>query len=78
MDPDHRLLLRTTRPLLQSRNASVVMAVVQLYHHCAPRQEVAAGVKALIRLLRSFTEVQSIVLHAIVSISVSRKVISKI
>ncbi|XP_044727843.1 AP-3 complex subunit beta-2 [Chrysoperla carnea] len=73
MDSDHRLLLRTTRPLLQSRNASVVMAVVQLYHHCAPRQEVSVAIKALIRLLRSYPEVQSIVLNAIVSISVQRK-----
>lgn len=38
MDPDHRLLLRSTRPLLQSRNASVVMATAQLYWHLAPRQ----------------------------------------
>lgn len=31
MDPDHRLLIRNTKPLLQSRNAAVVMAVAQLY-----------------------------------------------
>ena len=31
MDPDHRLLLRVTKPLLQSRNSAVVMAVAQLY-----------------------------------------------
>ena len=40
MDPDHRLLLRSTKPLLQSRNASVVMATAQLYHHLAPKAEV--------------------------------------
>ena len=40
MDPDHRLLLKSTKPLLQSRNAAVVMAVAQLYHHCAPRPEI--------------------------------------
>lgn len=27
MDPDHRLLIRNTKPFLQSRNAAVVMAV---------------------------------------------------
>ena len=40
MDPDHRLLLRSAKPLLQSRNAAVVMATAQLYHHCAPKAEV--------------------------------------
>ncbi|XP_018400437.1 PREDICTED: AP-3 complex subunit beta-2 [Cyphomyrmex costatus] len=74
LDHDHRLLLRNTKPLLQSRNASVVMAVAQLYHHAAPRSEVMTAAKALIRLLRSHREVQSIVLHCIASISITRKV----
>ncbi|XP_057322015.1 AP-3 complex subunit beta-2 [Microplitis mediator] len=73
LDADHRLLLRNTKPLLQSRNASVVMAVAQLYHHVAPRSEVMIAAKALIRLLRSHREVQSIVLHCIASISIARK-----
>ncbi|XP_033224866.1 AP-3 complex subunit beta-2 [Belonocnema kinseyi] len=73
LDPDHRLLLRNTKPLLQSRNASVVMSVAQLYHHAAPRSEVMVAAKALIRLLRSHREVQSIVLHCIASISITRK-----
>lgn len=74
LDPDHRLLLRNAKPLLQSRNASVVMAVVQLYHHTAPSNEVMVAAKALIRLLRSHREVQTIVLHCIANISVTRKV----
>ncbi|XP_033198035.2 adaptor related protein complex 3 subunit ruby isoform X2 [Bombus vancouverensis nearcticus] len=73
IDPDHRLLLRNTKPLLQSRNASVVMAVSQLYHHTAPRSEVMIAAKALIRLLRGHREVQSIVLHCIANISIARK-----
>lgn len=73
MDPDHRLLLRSTRPLLQSRNAAVVMAVAQLYHHSAPRSEFPLAAKALVRLLRSHIEVQSIVLNAIASISSKNK-----
>ncbi|VVC91257.1 unnamed protein product [Leptidea sinapis] len=36
VDPDLRLLLRVAKPLLQSRNAGVVMAVAQLYYHCGP------------------------------------------
>ena len=39
MDPDHRLLLRSAKPLLNSRNASVVMATAQMYWHLAPRSE---------------------------------------
>lgn len=73
LDIDHRLLLRNTKPLLQSRNASVVMSVAQLYHHAAPRSEVIIAAKALIRLLRSHREVQSVVLHCIASISITRK-----
>lgn len=30
MDPDHRLLLRNTKPLLQSRNAAVSLSSVAL------------------------------------------------
>ncbi|KAJ9584754.1 hypothetical protein L9F63_020904, partial [Diploptera punctata] len=73
LDGDHRLLLRNTKPLLQSRNASVVMGVAQLYHHLAPRSEVMVVAKALIRLLRSHREVQSVVLNCIASISTLHK-----
>lgn len=73
LDVDHRLLLRQTKPLLQSRNASVVMIVAQLYHHIAPRNEVNIVAKALIRLLRSHKEVQSVVLTNIASMSTQRK-----
>uniref|UniRef100_A0A224X613 AP-3 complex subunit beta n=1 Tax=Panstrongylus lignarius TaxID=156445 RepID=A0A224X613_9HEMI len=73
IDPDHRLLLKNSKPLLQSRNASVVMAVAQLYHHLAPKNEVSLIAKSLIRLLRSYREVQSVVLNCIASISIERK-----
>jgi AP-3 complex subunit beta len=65
--------LRQTKPLLQSRNASVVMAVAQLYHHIAPRNEVNVVGKGLIRLLRGRKEVQSVVLTCIASMSSQRK-----
>ncbi|KAM4710029.1 AP-3 complex subunit beta-1 isoform 2-T2 [Discoglossus pictus] len=73
MDPDHRLLLRTTKPLLQSRNAAVVMAVVQLYWHLAPKSETNTVAKSLVRLLRSHREVQYIVLQNIATMSIQRK-----
>ncbi|XP_078531343.1 AP-3 complex subunit beta-1 isoform X2 [Lissotriton helveticus] len=73
MDPDHRLLLRNTKPLLQSRNAAVVMAVGQLYWHLAPSSEVAMVSKALVRLLRSHREVQYIVLQNIATMSIQKR-----
>ena len=61
MDPDHRLLLRSAKPLLNSRNASVVMTTASLYWHLAPRAEIAVT-----RLLRSHNQVQVVVLNSIV------------
>uniref|UniRef100_UPI00398E351C AP-3 complex subunit beta-1 n=1 Tax=Pristiophorus japonicus TaxID=55135 RepID=UPI00398E351C len=73
MDPDHRLLLRNTKPLLQSRNAAVVMGVAQLYWHLAPKSEVNIVAKSLVRLLRSYREVQYIVLQNIATMTIQRK-----
>ncbi|CAB3992401.1 AP-3 complex subunit beta-2-like isoform X4, partial [Paramuricea clavata] len=73
MDPDHRLLLRVTKPLLQSRNATVVMAVARLYHHCAPASEVGVVTRALVRLLKGHREVQYVVLSNIATLSATRK-----
>eukprot|EP00090_Calanus_glacialis_P025590 TRINITY_DN4005_c0_g1_i1.p1 TRINITY_DN4005_c0_g1~~TRINITY_DN4005_c0_g1_i1.p1 ORF type:complete len:1074 (-),score=457.80 TRINITY_DN4005_c0_g1_i1:225-3446(-) len=70
MDPDHRLLLRSTKPLLQSRNSSVVMATAQLYWHLAPKPEVQLVAKSLVRLLRGHNEVQAIVLNSIASMTI--------
>ncbi|RUS71773.1 hypothetical protein EGW08_020467 [Elysia chlorotica] len=73
MDQDHRLLLRQSKPLLNSRNAAVVMAVAQLYHHCAPKSEVGVVAKSLIRLLRSHKEIQYVVLSNIATMTDKRK-----
>ncbi|XP_015275055.1 PREDICTED: AP-3 complex subunit beta-1 [Gekko japonicus] len=73
MDLDHRLLIRNTKPLLQSRNAAVVMAVAQLYWHVAPISEAGIVAKSLVRLLRSNREVQYIVLQNIATMSIQRK-----
>ncbi|XP_026210454.1 AP-3 complex subunit beta-1 isoform X2 [Anabas testudineus] len=73
MDPDHRLLLRNTKPLLQSRNTAVVMSVAQLYWHLAPKHEVSIVTKSLVRLLRSHREVQYVVLQNIATMSIQRK-----
>lgn len=73
MDQDHRLLLRNAKPLLQTRNTAVVMAVAQLYYYLAPRSEIHVVSKALNRLLRSYREVQSVVLSNIATMSTKRK-----
>lgn len=77
LDPDHRLLLRSCRPLLNARSPAVVMAVVQLFLFCAPRSELelnnGAVFRALLRLLRGTREVQYTVLHTLASISVEKE-----
>ncbi|KAM3958383.1 LOW QUALITY PROTEIN: adaptor related protein complex 3 subunit ruby [Aphomia sociella] len=73
VDPDLRLLLRAAKPLLQSRNSGVVMAVAQLMYHCGPAQELPPVGKALVRLLRAPPEVQSVVLHAVAALTVSKR-----
>ncbi|CAN8027190.1 unnamed protein product [Ixodes persulcatus] len=73
IDSDLRLLLRNCKPLLQSRNSAVVMAVAQLYYHLAPRSEVGIIVKSLIRLLRSHREIQTVVLSNVATMSTKHK-----
>ncbi|XP_073960516.1 AP-3 complex subunit beta-1-like [Choristoneura fumiferana] len=73
LDPDHRLLLRAAKPLLQSRNAGVVVAVAQLFYHAGPAQELTPVAKAMIRLLRAPIEVQSVVLNSIASLTVKKR-----
>ncbi|KAI5630650.1 non-SMC mitotic condensation complex subunit 1 domain-containing protein [Phthorimaea operculella] len=73
LDPDHRLLLRAAKPLLQSRNSGVVMAVAQLFYHCGPAQELPPVAKAMVRLLRAPVEVQSVVLNSIASLTITKR-----
>ncbi|RWS29173.1 AP-3 complex subunit beta-2-like protein [Leptotrombidium deliense] len=70
LDPDHRSLLRNSKPLLQSRNSAVVLGVVQLYLYLAPNSEInSLIVKPLIRLLHSRQEIQIIVLTNIATLT---------
>uniref|UniRef100_A0A087YAI8 AP-3 complex subunit beta n=1 Tax=Poecilia formosa TaxID=48698 RepID=A0A087YAI8_POEFO len=73
MDPDHRLLLRNTKPLRQMCKFQVVMAVAQLYFHLAPKAEVGVIAKALVRLLRSHSEVQYVVLQNVATMTIKRR-----
>lgn len=70
IDPDHMLLIRCTKPLLQSRNSGVVLAVIQMYLSMAPQSEITAQlVRPLIRLLHSHREIQLIILKNIVTLT---------
>jgi len=51
LDPDHLLLISSAKPLLQSRNCAVVMAVAQLFYYIAPPAQLSIVPKALVRLL---------------------------
>lgn len=51
LDADHLLLISSAKPLLQSRNCAVVMAVAQLFYYIAPPAQLSIVPKALVRLL---------------------------
>nr|XP_025042895.1 AP-3 complex subunit beta-2-like [Pelodiscus sinensis] len=56
-----------------SLSPQVVMAVAQLYFHLAPKAEVGVIAKALVRLLRSHSEVQYVVLQNVATMSIKRR-----
>jgi AP-3 complex subunit beta len=67
LDPDHRLALRSSLPLLKSRNSGVVLGVCALHYYCGPQglattQQIG---KALVRILRNRREIQYVVLTCI-------------
>ena len=67
LDEDHRLLLRSTLPLLKSRNSAVVLAVCSLHYYCGVasiRVRSSLG-KALVRIHRDRREIQYVVLTSI-------------
>ncbi|CAM9735029.1 unnamed protein product, partial [Hapterophycus canaliculatus] len=67
LDPDHRLLLRCSLPLLKSRNSGVVLAVCTTHYYCSSRTEntMKQIAKAMVRILRNRREIQFVVLDAI-------------
>lgn len=70
IDSDHLLLIRSVKPLLQSRNSGVVLAVIQLYLAISPHFELTAQlIRPLIRLLHSHHEIQLIILKNIVTLT---------
>ncbi|EHH27555.1 Adapter-related protein complex 3 subunit beta-2 [Macaca mulatta] len=71
MDPDHRLLLRNTKPLLQSRSAAVVIDLPHLFPSSAAPCPSRGARGALTHPLRS--EVQYVVLQNVATMSIKRR-----
>ncbi|KAK4188320.1 AP-3 adaptor complex subunit beta [Podospora australis] len=68
LDPDLELLLTAIKPLLQSRNSGVVMAVARCYSAIGTPTYVQAAVGPLVALLRGGQDIQQVALFNIVSI----------
>ena len=77
LDPDHRLILKSSLPLLKSRNSGVVLAVCALHYYCGTQSAVTTQQigKALVRILRNRREVQYVVLNCINSMARERPTI---
>lgn len=67
LDLDHRLLLKSSLPLLKSRNSGVVLNVCALHYYCGSQNTttITSVARALVRILRSRREVQYVVLNCI-------------
>ena len=67
LDEDHRLLLRSSLPLLKSRNSAVVLGVCSLHYYCgvASIKIRSALGKALVRIYHDRREIQFVVLNSI-------------
>lgn len=72
VDSDLALLLNGIRPLLQSRNSAVVIAVTRCYVDIGTPEYVKQAIGPLVALLRSAQDIQQIALYNIVSVCLMR------
>jgi AP-3 complex subunit beta len=68
LDPDLELLLKACQPLLQSRNAAVVVAVARVYLYLGTSEYLVQAVGPLVSLLRSAGDIQHVALYNIVQV----------
>ncbi|KAI1757238.1 ARM repeat-containing protein [Xylaria castorea] len=68
LDPDLVLLLNGIKPLLQSRNSGVVIAVARCYAEIGTPEYTKAAVGPLVALLRGAQDIEQIALYNIVSV----------
>ncbi|KAI1332983.1 ARM repeat-containing protein [Xylariaceae sp. FL0255] len=71
LDPDLVLLLNGIRPLLQSRNSAVVIAVARCYADIGTAEYTRTAVGPLVALLRGAQDIELIALSNIVSVCLS-------
>ncbi|RDW69482.1 ARM repeat-containing protein [Coleophoma cylindrospora] len=72
LDPDLELLLKSIKPLLQSRNSAVVVAVTRCYVNLGTAEYINLSIGPLIALLRGPQDIQYIALYNIVSVCLTR------
>nr|CCA18067.1 AP3 complex subunit beta putative [Albugo laibachii Nc14] len=74
LDEDHRLLLRSSMPLLKSRNSAAVLAVATLHFYCGTNSmaTITLIAKSLVRIMRNQREIQFVVLSVISSMALAR------
>ena len=72
LDPDLELLLKSIKPLFQSRNSAVVIAVARCYIYIGTEDYINAPLGPLIALLRGPQDIQHIALYNIVSVCLTR------
>ncbi|KAI1478373.1 hypothetical protein K445DRAFT_319453 [Daldinia sp. EC12] len=68
LDPDLVLLLNGIRPLLQSRNSGVAVAVARCYADLGTPEYTKTAVGPLVALLRGAQDIQQVALYNIVSV----------
>lgn len=68
LDPDLELLLNVIKPLLQSRNSGVVVAVARCYVSIGTPQYIKLAIGPLVALLRGPTDIEQVALYNIVSV----------
>lgn len=72
LDPDLDLFLKSIKPLLQSRNSAVVVAVARSYVNLGTSEYISSAIGPLVALLRGSQDIQHIALYNIVSICLER------
>lgn len=72
LDSDLELFLRAIKPLLQSRNSGVVLAVTRCYINLGTDEYINLSIGPLIALLRGPQDIQIIALYNIVSVCLTR------
>ncbi|KAI8302648.1 AP-3 complex subunit beta-2 [Colletotrichum sp. SAR11_240] len=72
LDPDLAMLLNGIKPLLQSRNSAVVIAVTRCYVDIGTPDYVKVSIGPLVALLRGAQDIQQVALYNIVSVCLTR------